>query len=223
MKKGNNMTTQSLNSADLQVFVTNAEAGVNEARAQWQAAKDKLDQEYQALTISADEVGISQLRKAIREALRSFENARDDHERLKHQLQKALQAEAAANTAERLVEAKRKGAAWQNDVEALQYVLAEVAVKYEKCCESGLAFRTALPNELGESESTMLWGAATLAQAAQLFMYGLTGGRFAARSMGSPWMVVQGPDLRARARENVQRALAKQPKVQLDPTPPAAA
>lgn len=220
-KSMSKLTTQPLSSADLQLFVTNAEAGVNEARAQWQAAKDKLDTDFQSLTIAADEVGISQLRKAIREALRNFENARDDHERLKQQLQKALQAEAAANTAERLVEAKRKGAAWQNDVEALQYVLAEVAATYEKCCESGLAFRTALPNELGESESTMLWGAATLAQAAQLFMYGLTGGRFAARSMGSPWQVVQGPDLRARARENVRRALAKQPNP--IPDPPKAA
>ncbi len=208
---------------DLQALVVAAESAVSESRADWQTAKDKLDTGFPALSSAGDEVSIAKLRKGIKDALQRFEDARDDCARLKQQLHRAQQAEAAAETARRIDDAKQKAHVWQSEVETLQVLLGKVSTQYDKCCEAGLAFRSALPNQIGESELTMLWSPATLAQNAQIYLYGISGGKFPARCMASPWQVVQGPGLRERARENVQRALNKQPTSQLEPTPPAAA
>ena len=202
------------------------------AKAEDSAARTALleaESAYTKATLNGsglDEVSQARAHKILVDA-RSRVSRATDRSRVVQAALDELRAQKTSAEKER-IERQRAAArqeareSWQDAIAMVQDAVDDLVERLDICERRGLMYREAIGAVPAVEEQTLLWNPHVLERYAQLYVFAKSGGRLRmAAASQSPFQLAQGPDLRARCRENIQR-IAALGRVR-EPPPPEAA
>lgn len=205
-------------------LVQTASAELERAELAVKSASETLEAQQLTLLAANDQPGLSRLRKALRDAKAAHDGAQDTFNSVQRAHAAAVRAEEQEALEQRWREARALGQQLTFEVQSLRAMLDSAVEQFFRVNELREKLVESLPWRPATAEFTSpLWSAPAFANLTQIQLYMASDGKLlAGRFAMSPWQLKLGPDIVARFRENITRAMSHGPAVRPPDLLPAA-